>query len=199
MRLRLGERTLTQYHDGKSGYLSQSLLPLYFGRGDVGAVDGVEVVWPSGRKQTVPGPIEAADSVGSTSLQRLRWGDLPQVTPELASFVLYRFEVNIRASAVMGLVGAGGIGADLAQALRFKEYGTAGLGLIIVVVGTIAVDFVSGSVRRRIVAGRRRRYSDTGCKIQTEKNLQSVYPSRRHLHSSRKTFLLRSEKSRRGD
>jgi phosphonate transport system permease protein len=101
-----------------------------------------------------PGPIEAADSVGSTSIQRLRWGVLPQVTPELASFVLYRFEVNIRASAVMGLVGAGGIGADLAQALRFKEYGTAGLGLIIVVVGTIAVDFVSGAVRRRIVAGR---------------------------------------------
>jgi phosphonate transport system permease protein len=101
-----------------------------------------------------PGPLEAADSVGATRTQRLRWGVLPQVTPELASFVLYRFEVNIRASAVMGLVGAGGIGADLAQALRFKEYGTAGLGLIIVVVGTIAVDFVSGIVRRRIVGGR---------------------------------------------
>lgn len=101
-----------------------------------------------------PGPLEAADSVGATTTQRLRWGVLPQVTPELASFVLYRFEVNIRASAVMGLVGAGGIGADLAQALRFKEYGTAGLGLIIVVVGTIAVDFVSGIVRRRIVGGR---------------------------------------------
>jgi phosphonate transport system permease protein len=101
-----------------------------------------------------PGPLEAADSVGATTAQRLRWGVLPQVTPELASFVLYRFEVNIRASAVMGLVGAGGIGADLAQALRFKEYGTAGLGLIIVVVGTIAVDFVSGIVRRRIVGGR---------------------------------------------
>lgn len=101
-----------------------------------------------------PGPLEAADSVGATRTQRLRWGVLPQVTPELASFVLYRFEVNIRASAVMGLVGAGGIGADLAQALRFKEYGTAGLGLIIVVVGTIAVDFLSGIVRRRIVGGR---------------------------------------------
>jgi phosphonate transport system permease protein len=101
-----------------------------------------------------PGPLEAADSVGASRTQRLRWGVLPQVTPELASFVLYRFEVNIRASAVMGLVGAGGIGADLAQALRFKEYGTAGRGLIIVVVGTIAVDFLSGVVRRRSVGGR---------------------------------------------
>lgn len=101
-----------------------------------------------------PGPIEAADAVGADGVQRLRWGVLPQVTPELASFILYRFEVNIRASAVMGLVGAGGIGSDLALALQFKEYGTAGLGLIIVVVGTIAVDAVSGLVRRRIMSGR---------------------------------------------
>ena len=100
------------------------------------------------------GPLEAADAVGATGLQRLRWGVLPQVMPELSSFILYRFEVNIRASAVMGLVGAGGIGSDLALALQFKQYGDAGLGLIIVVVGTLAVDFVSGIVRRRIVAGR---------------------------------------------
>jgi phosphonate transport system permease protein len=101
-----------------------------------------------------PGPLEAADAVGANRIQRLRWGVLPQVLPELASFVLYRFEVNIRASAVLGLVGAGGIGSDLAQALRFKDYPTAGLGLIIVVVGTVAVDVVSGAIRRRIVAGR---------------------------------------------
>jgi phosphonate transport system permease protein len=100
-----------------------------------------------------PGPLEAADAVGANRLQRLRWGVLPQVTPELASFVLYRFEVNIRASAVLGLVGAGGIGNDLAQALRFKEYGLAGLGLIIVIMGTIVVDTISGTVRRRIVSG----------------------------------------------
>lgn len=100
-----------------------------------------------------PGPIEAADAVGATALQRFRWGVLPQVAPELTSFVLYRFEVNIRASAVLGLIGAGGIGADLAQAISFKDWGTAGLGLIIVVVGTILVDTVSGIVRRRIVRG----------------------------------------------
>lgn len=99
------------------------------------------------------GPLEAADAVGASRLQRLRWGVLPQVTPEIASFLLYRFEVNIRASAVLGLVGAGGIGSALAQALSFKDYGTAGLGLIIVVLGTIAVDTISGAVRRRIVAG----------------------------------------------
>jgi phosphonate transport system permease protein len=98
-------------------------------------------------------PLEASDAVGASRLQRLRWGVLPQVSPELASLVLYRFEVNIRASAVLGVVGAGGIGGDLQQALLFKDYGTAGLGLIIIVIGTIAVDTVSGAVRRRIVSG----------------------------------------------
>jgi phosphonate transport system permease protein len=98
-------------------------------------------------------PLEASDAVGASRLQRLRWGVLPQVSPELASLVLYRFEVNIRASAVLGVVGAGGIGGDLQQALLFKDFGTAGLGLIIIVVGTIAVDTVSGAVRRRIVRG----------------------------------------------
>lgn len=99
------------------------------------------------------GPLEAADAAGASGLQRLRWGVIPQVMPELTSFILYRFEVNIRASAVLGVIGAGGIGSDLAQSLQFKDWGTAGLALIIVVVGTIAVDTVSGYVRRRIVHG----------------------------------------------
>ena len=44
--------------DGNSGYLSHSLYPLYFGLGAAEAVDGIEVVWPSGKKQTVPPPIK---------------------------------------------------------------------------------------------------------------------------------------------
>jgi phosphonate transport system permease protein len=107
------------------------------------------------------GPIEAADAVGATALQRLRWGVIPQVLPELTSLVMYRFEVNIRASSVLGLIGAGGIGDALAQSLRFKDWGTAGLALIIVVVGTIMVDTVSGMIRRRIVAGPSETVRDT--------------------------------------
>lgn len=98
-------------------------------------------------------PLEAADAVGATALQRLRWGVIPQVLPELTSLVMYRFEINIRASSVLGLIGAGGIGSTLAQSLRFKQWEVAGLALIIVVLGTIAVDTVSGIIRRRIVAG----------------------------------------------
>jgi phosphonate transport system permease protein len=100
-----------------------------------------------------PGPLEAADAVGANRVQRLRWGVLPQALPEIASFVLYRFEINIRASAVLGVIGAGGIGGVLAESLRFKDWGTAGLALIIVVVVTMMIDAVSGWVRRRLVRG----------------------------------------------
>lgn len=100
-----------------------------------------------------PGPIEAADAVGANAVQRLRWGVVPQVLPELASFAMYRFEVNIRASAVMGVVGAGGIGTLLSQYFGFKVWERAGLALVVVIVATILVDMVSGRIRRRIVAG----------------------------------------------
>jgi phosphonate transport system permease protein len=102
------------------------------------------------------GPIEAADAVGATQLQRLRWGVVPQAAPEIASFVLYRFEINIRVSTILGAVGAGGIGQVVNDALRVAlppDYGLAGMALIVVILGTIAVDTLSGAVRRRILAG----------------------------------------------
>jgi len=48
-----GGQTYTRYNDGKSGYLSQSVLPLYFGLGDISKIDSIEVTWPSGRTQVL--------------------------------------------------------------------------------------------------------------------------------------------------
>ena len=56
--LQAGALTYTRVHDGKSGYLSQSRLPLYFGLGKVELVDRIEVIWPSGERQVVSGPIQ---------------------------------------------------------------------------------------------------------------------------------------------
>lgn len=107
-----------------------------------------------------PGPVEAADAVGASRLERLRWGVLPQAMPEIAAFLLYRFEINIRVSSVLGLVGAGGIGSALAQYVQFRDFGSAGLALLIVILGTIAVDTLSSGVRRRIIAGPHRGMGD---------------------------------------
>lgn len=100
-----------------------------------------------------PGPVEAARAAGARPMQIQRWGVLPQVLPEIIAFWLYRFEINIRAGAVLGVVGAGGIGFSLQQTIQFHRYPLAGTAIIVVVVATIAVDTVSGWVRRRIIEG----------------------------------------------
>lgn len=100
-----------------------------------------------------PGPVEAARAVGGRGLQVQRWGVLPQVLPELIGFWLYRFEINIRAGAVLGVVGAGGIGFLLDQTIKFGRWPQAGTAIIVVVVATIVVDTISGGVRRRIIEG----------------------------------------------
>jgi phosphonate transport system permease protein len=100
-----------------------------------------------------PGPVEAARATGARPLQVQRWGVLPQVLPEIIAFWLYRFEINIRAAAILGVVGAGGIGFQLQQTLAFKRYELAGTAVIVVVVATILVDTVSGWLRRRIIEG----------------------------------------------
>ena len=99
------------------------------------------------------GPVEAARAAGGRPLQIQRWGVLPQVLPEVVAFWLYRFEINIRAAAVLGVVGAGGIGFSLQQTLQFKRYPLAGTAIIVVIVATILVDTLSGWVRRRIIEG----------------------------------------------
>lgn len=107
-----------------------------------------------------PGPVEAAKATGGGTLQVQRWGVLPQVMPEIVAFWLYRFEINIRASAILGVVGAGGIGQSLEQAMTFSRFPRAGLIIIVVIVATILVDTVSGWLRRRIIEGAGARRAD---------------------------------------
>ena len=64
--VRAGSATYTRVQDGQSGYLSQSRWPLYFGLGDAGRVDQVEVLWPSGQQQVLPGPIPAGSELNVT-------------------------------------------------------------------------------------------------------------------------------------
>ncbi len=113
------------------------------------------------------GPVEAARAAGGRGLQVQRWGVLPQVLPELMGFWLYRFEINIRAGAVLGVVGAGGIGFLLDQTLKFHRYPQAGTVILVVIVATILVDTISGAARRRIIEG-------SDAKFVAEVDLQAV-------------------------
>ncbi len=99
------------------------------------------------------GPVEAVASAGGGQIARMRFAVVPQVMPTIVAYWLYRFEINIRASAVLGVVGAGGIGAELWSQLRFRDFPRAGTVLFITILVVLVVDTVSARVRRRIISG----------------------------------------------
>ncbi|GAA4728389.1 phosphonate ABC transporter, permease protein PhnE [Isoptericola chiayiensis] len=99
------------------------------------------------------GAADAVRAAGGGRTALVRWALWPAALPALLSFALYRFEINIRMSAVLGIVGAGGIGSMLANYTNYREWDTVGMLLIVVVVTTMAVDSVSGALRRRIMEG----------------------------------------------
>ncbi len=98
-----------------------------------------------------PGPVEAVTATGATRLQVLRWGVIPQLVPQFISFALYRFETNIRAAAILGFVGAGGIGFYIQTYLRMFNYHAASTVLLALVALVMVVDFASSRVRARLV------------------------------------------------
>ncbi|WP_246081364.1 phosphonate ABC transporter, permease protein PhnE [Homoserinimonas aerilata] len=103
------------------------------------------------------GASEAVRAAGAGVAEVTRWALWPASAPALMSFALYRFEINIRTSAVLGLVGAGGIGSMLSNYTNYREWDTVGMLLIVVVVVTMIIDWISGALRRRIMEGARAR------------------------------------------
>lgn len=100
------------------------------------------------------GPLEAMQASGGTKLNQIRYGVLPQAMPTILSYWLYRFEINVRASAVLGVIGAGGVGAELVGRLRFRaDWPKAGTVLILTVATVLVIDATSGAIRRRIISG----------------------------------------------
>ena len=97
-----------------------------------------------------PGPVEAMRSVGATQLQVLRWGLWPQFAPHFVSIVLFRFELNVRVSTVLGLVGAGGIGFLLITYMRGAEYAKVTAVITAIVALVLALDAVSSRLRRNV-------------------------------------------------
>ena len=99
------------------------------------------------------GPVEAVEACGGRWISRVRWGVLPQVMPVITSYWLFRFEINVRASAVLGLIGAGGVGSELISQLNFRNFPEVGAVLILTIAVVIFIDTISSTVRRRIIAG----------------------------------------------
>ncbi|GHG92438.1 phosphonate ABC transporter, permease protein PhnE [Pseudodonghicola xiamenensis] len=102
-------------------------------------------------------PVEGLQSVGATWPQRMILGVIPQVGPNYVSYALLRFEINIRASAILGFVGAGGIGYDLRNAMSWGQgrYDEAAAIFVLLFLTIVLVDQLSGYFRDRLTHGAR--------------------------------------------
>jgi phosphonate transport system permease protein len=97
-----------------------------------------------------PRPIEAARAAGASPAQVVTHAVLPQVLPQLADVTIYRWEYHFRASAVLGIVGAGGIGFELIAALRLIDYAQVSAILLCILACVVVVDALGSALRRRL-------------------------------------------------
>ena len=98
-----------------------------------------------------PGPIEAIHATGANWVQTVIFAVIPQIIPPFVSFTIYRWDINIRMSTIIGFVGGGGIGFLLAQYIRLLDYRSAGMAVWFIAITVAILDYVSAEIRARFV------------------------------------------------
>ena len=98
-----------------------------------------------------PGPIEAIHATGANWVQTVMFAVIPQIIPPFVSFTIYRWDINIRMSTIIGFVGGGGIGFLLAQWIRLLDYSAAGIAVWFIAITVAILDYVSAEIRSKFI------------------------------------------------
>ena len=97
--------------------------------------------------------LESMQSIGANKFQLIKFVILPEVIPSLIANTLFRFEINIRSSVLLGAVGAGGIGYEISASFMLLEYEKASMAIILVLILIFLSERVSDYLRKKILAG----------------------------------------------
>ena len=97
------------------------------------------------------GPIEAVKATGANWLQVVRFAVIPQVVPAFTALTIYRWDINVRSSTIIGFVGGGGIGFFLWQWIVLQDYQRSRFRFVAIAVVVIILDFFSARIRERLV------------------------------------------------
>lgn len=100
-----------------------------------------------------PGPVEAIRATGASKLQVIIYGIVPQIVNPYLSFSIYRLDINVRMSTIIGLVGGGGIGGYLAQTMRVNQYEKTIVLMMMIMLTVWSMDTMSARFRERIETG----------------------------------------------
>jgi phosphonate transport system permease protein len=90
-------------------------------------------------------------ATGANRLQTIIYAVIPQILPPFISFTIYRWDINVRMSTVIGLVGGGGIGFILIQWIRLFQYENAGIAVWLITITVATMDYISSNIRERYV------------------------------------------------
>ena len=96
------------------------------------------------------GPFEAMEALGASKFQAFWSACVPQILPVYLSHALYCFEMNIRASAILGYVGAGGLGITINERVGWRDYNGLGMVLLTLFVAVVAIEFFSEQLRKKL-------------------------------------------------
>lgn len=97
------------------------------------------------------GPSEALMASGANKIKTLLFAVVPQVLPHFLSYTLYRFEINVRSAAILGVIGAGGIGTPLIFAIQTRDWDKVGIILLGIIIMVTVIDLISGVIRKKLV------------------------------------------------
>jgi phosphonate transport system permease protein len=97
------------------------------------------------------GPIEAIEATGANRLQTIVYAVIPQIVPSYIAFTMYRWDINVRMSTIIGFVGGGGIGFLLQQQINLLRYKQAGVAVLAITIVVSILDYASATIRERIV------------------------------------------------
>jgi phosphonate transport system permease protein len=96
-------------------------------------------------------PVEGVAASGGSWMAQIRYGAVPQILSNFASYVLLRFEINVRGAAVMGFVGAGGIGATLIESIRKFYYSDVSAILVLIMITVMVIDYGTEQLRHYLI------------------------------------------------
>jgi phosphonate transport system permease protein len=97
------------------------------------------------------GPIEAIQATGANRLQTVVYGVVPQIVPPYIAFTMYRWDINVRMSTIIGFVGGGGIGFLLQQQINLLQYKEAGVAVLAIAIVVSVLDYTSAWMREKII------------------------------------------------
>ncbi|MBM7097522.1 MULTISPECIES: phosphonate ABC transporter, permease protein PhnE [Alteribacter] len=95
--------------------------------------------------------VESLEANGANKAQILFYGIIPQVIPEFLSYAIYRYEIDVRSSTILGLIGAGGIGMMIQISTMNRNWDEVGMALLIIILVVTVIDYFSSYLRKRIV------------------------------------------------